>query len=201
LDAISRLVSSSDFLDSVMPDRPEPLVYPSRHHYPFNPGITDRQLWAIGMVVVQWSLTEMAIDQQIRNLIGPDEGLTTEYARHRNFQSKMDFWETQIELKLEEPTRSQHVALARRVRDLNSQRDEVIHRAWGGGMQAGSWNAGNHDSTDAALLRKTGDKQRSNHGDGRDNLSWRLGFSRLRQMAREMSALNGELFMTAAFGS
>ena len=178
-----------------MPDRPEPLVYPSRNLYAFNPGITDRQLWAIGMVVVQWSMTEMVIDQLIRNVIGPDEELANQYSRHRNFQSRMDFWETQIELNFKEPIRSQYLALGRRIRDLNSQRDEVVHRAWGGGMQAGSWNAEDYDSTDAALLKKTGDKQRSNHGDARDNLSWRLGFNRLRQMAREMSALNVELLM------
>jgi hypothetical protein len=165
-----------------MTDRPEPLVYPSRNHYPFNPGITDRQLWAIGMVVVQWSMTEMIVDGQIRGLIGPDQALTAEFARHRNFQSKMDFWQSQIELNVSEPRRSSSLALARRIRDLNSQRDEVVHRAWGGGMQAGSWSAEEHESNDAALLRKTDDKQKTSHGDARDTLSWRLTFSRLRQM-------------------
>ena len=41
-----------------MVHRPEPFIYPFRHPFPFDPGIPNRQLWAIGMVVVQWSMTE-----------------------------------------------------------------------------------------------------------------------------------------------
>jgi hypothetical protein len=175
---------------------PEPLVYPSRNGFPYNPGVPDRQLWAIGMIVVQWSMTEFIIDQQIRQLIGDDEELIGQYAKRRNFQQRIDLWQSQIETKLQDPHRSKALSYISRIQNLNSQRDEVIHRAWGGGMQSGSWNAENYPTTDATLLRKPTDKFKTKSADARATLKWRLMFSGLRKIARDMATLNRDLFVS-----
>jgi len=174
---------------------PEPLVYPSRNGYPYNPGVPDRQLWAIGMIVVQWSMTEFIVDQQIRQLMGDDEESVKQYAKRRNFQQRIDFWQSQIELKLQDPLRSEAMTYITRMQNLNAQRDEVIHRAWGGGMQGGSWSAENYPTTDGALLRKPNDKFKTKSADARATLAWRMTFSRLRKLARDMATLNRDLFM------
>ena len=61
----------------------EPLSFPSRARFTYNPGIADRQLWALGMIVVQWSMAEQLIDMDARKLIGNDPDLMTEYERQR----------------------------------------------------------------------------------------------------------------------
>ncbi|MBV8744608.1 MAG: hypothetical protein JO134_06150 [Xanthobacteraceae bacterium] len=181
-----------------MPETPEPLVYPSRNMLFLNPAIPDRQVWAVGMVVIQWSLTEYTIEHSINTFVGDDKALQDEYRKARRFPSKLDFWETQLALKAIEPLRSAYPELIRRTKDLSAQRDEVVHRAWGGGMQSRTWSSEDYASTDAALLRKTSDKQKTSHGDARDTVSWRLDFGRLRKMARDMAMLNRDL-MVAIF--
>jgi hypothetical protein len=147
------------------------------------------------MVVVQWSMTEVLIEQQIRADIQDNAELQTEYSKLRNFQQKMDFWQTQIELRAQEPHRSEAVALLTRIRNLRAQRDEVVHRLWGGGMQEGSWsNPENHPTTDAALLLQPGDKpKKTKSDDARATLSWRLSFNGVRKIAVETATLNRDL--------
>src|SRR5262245_3211633 len=130
----------------------EPLWYPSRNVFPSNPAVSDRQLWAIGMVVVQWSMAELFIENLIRQLIGSDQALAEQRAAAWAFQPTANFWQSQIESKMTDPQRTQALTLLAKARNLNSQRDEVMHRGWGGGMQGGSWAAENYQTTDAALL-------------------------------------------------
>jgi hypothetical protein len=174
----------------------EPLWFPSRNRFAHNPAVPDRQLWAIGMIVVQWSMTEFLIGQQIRLLLAEDPALSAEHNKLRNFQQRVDFWQTQIETKRQEPIRSQVLALIVRIRSLNTDRDEVVHRLWGGGMQAGSWNAEDHPTMDAALLRKPGDKFKTKSTDARATISWKMTFSRLRKIAVDMAGLNRDLLFT-----
>jgi hypothetical protein len=76
----------------VMLDR-EPLIFPFRRpeRYPYSPGIPDRQLWALGMIVVQWGMTEMLLDQQTRQLIGDDTDLQQQYEGLRNARQLISF--------------------------------------------------------------------------------------------------------------
>jgi len=69
----------------------EPLSFPARRYYPLNVGIADRQLWAIGMVVTQWGMTEYIREQEIYTLIGDDASLAEEYKRIRHSQLKTKF--------------------------------------------------------------------------------------------------------------
>jgi hypothetical protein len=175
----------------------EPLSFPSRNRFNYNPGVPDRQLWAIGMVIVQWGMTETLIQNQIQTFIGSGDGLIAEYARVRNFRQTVDFLQTQIELQSEEPFRGSAIELLKRIRNLGAQRDEIVHRTWGGGIQEGSWsNPENHPTTDAALLRQHGEKpKKTKSQDATANLSWRLTFNGIRKIAVEMATLNRDLAM------
>jgi hypothetical protein len=177
----------------------EPLWYPSRdlRRFPYNPGVPDRQLWAIGMVVVQWGMTETIIDQQIANLVGDDAALEIERKNLRNFQQTVDFFERLMKIRAQETTRSQGLNLVQRIKNLSAQRDEVIHRLWGGGIQHGSWNnPEGYPSIDAALIRNRDDPPYKGRAtDVRNTISWRLTFNGIRKIASEIAALNRDLFV------
>src|SRR5260370_38461943 len=112
----------------------EPLWYPSRNQFPTQPGVPDKQLWAIGMVVVQWSQIEWFMDMSTRQLIGDDQAVLAEYEKVRGFQLKLAFWKIQLELKGKDPARSNFLALVPRMQPLIIQQYVVILARWRGGM-------------------------------------------------------------------
>lgn len=174
----------------------EPLSYPSRtmDKFPYDPGIPNRQMWAIGMIVVQWSMTEFFVDIRIRELIRNDTELLARYELNRHFKQRLDFWQTQIESGPPNPLNAHVRQIMPRIRNLSSQRDEVVHRAWAGGMEGSAWSsAGELVSADAQLLMKPGKTDRKKSAPPRDMLRWDLTFNRLRRMAQEMSVLNRDL--------
>jgi hypothetical protein len=153
------------------------------------------------MVAVQWGMTETLIEQHIYNLIGDDPDLLAEYQKIRNFRGTLKFFQTQIELKAQEPLRSNVLALVTRIQNLASQRHDIMHRLWGGGMPEDSWNnPGNiYPESDAVLLRQPGDKpKKTKSEDARASLHWQLTFSGIRKIATEMATLNRDLFMIFA---
>jgi hypothetical protein len=176
----------------------EPMWYPSRNRFDFNPAIPDRQLWAIGMVVVQWGMTETLVEQQIHNFIHSDLDLLAEYKKVRNFRETLNFFQTQIETKAAEPLRSNASVFVGRIRNLASQRHDIMHRLWGGGMPQDSWNNPEnlYPETDAALLRQQGDKpKKTKSEDGRANLHGRLTFNDIRRIATQIATLNRDISM------
>ena len=172
----------------------EPLVFPSRRYYPLDVGIADRQLWAIGMVVTQWGMTEFIREQEISSLIGEDVLLAAQYKKERSSQQKTRFWKTLIETKKQEPDRTKWLDFATRFETLNNQRDDIVHRLWGGGIQSKSWGApAGVETTDAALHRNHVEKIKTKSTDARANLRWRLSFGGLREIARNIAQLNNDL--------
>jgi hypothetical protein len=162
----------------------EPFVYPSRtpQNYPFDPGVSNRQLWAIGMIMVQWSMTETIIEDNTRKLIGENDSLLDEYRRQEGFRKRLAFWRTQVELKVEEPIRSQILAIFSTIQALHAQRDEVAHRLWGGGLESTSWGAGGPTpTTDGGMLPRATETTKSTGAPMR----WHATFPRLKRMAQD----------------
>jgi hypothetical protein len=175
----------------------EPFLYPSRDRFPFNPGVPDRQLWAIGMIVVQWGTTEFLRDQIIFNLIESDTSLSSKYNGLRASNQKTVFWQELVRSKMREPDRSKYLDFITRFQRLNNQRDDIIHRQWGGGMQPASYGApADAEVTDAALHRHRDERIKTKSTDARANLRWRLSFIELRATARDMAALNSDIFIS-----
>jgi hypothetical protein len=83
-----------------------PLRFPHRN-FVMDPGVPDRQLWAIGMIVVVWSMTERMVEQQIDNLVGDDAQLKAERGEVRGFRNSVRFFKRLVELKITEPQRYQ----------------------------------------------------------------------------------------------
>jgi hypothetical protein len=173
----------------------EPLWYPSRG--PFNPGVPNRQLWAIGMIVVQWGMAEFIREQSTFSLMGDDSKLIEEYRRLRNSEQKTNFWKTLVETKMQEPERTKNFEFVTRFEALKNQRDDIIHRLWGGGMETGTLGApDNATTTDAALHRNRSEKMKTKSKDARANLRWRLTFTGLRDIAQNIAQLNHDILMS-----
>lgn len=195
-DAPERPLVVSRPPDFVMLEQ-EPLWFPARHLFPMNPAVSDRQLWALGMIVVQWSMTEYFIDLDTRKLIGADQDTMTEYNKCRNFQQVLQFWKSQVEGKQKEPTRSQLLALVPQIQALNAQRDEVIHRMWGGGEPTLPPDPSIATSTDGGLMPNIEEMpgRTKPGGSGLIPFTWRATFPRLKRMAKEMASLNVNLLV------
>jgi len=174
----------------------QPLSYPSRHRYVMDPGIPNRQLWAIGMIVVQWSNAEWFIDMSTHHLVGKDEELLGQYKKLRGFKQSLAFWVRLIELKTNDPYRCYILSLVPRIQNLNTQRDEVIHRLWGGGMESESPSAIGMETSDAGLLPNPGEKHHSKVRDGLIPFTWNATFDRLRRLATDLAYLNRDLFQS-----
>lgn len=171
----------------------EPLWYPSRG--PFNPGVSNRQLLAIGMIVVQWGLLELVREQSVYNLMGDDAKLIGEYKRQRKSQLKTRFWKSLVMTKKQDPERTRDAAFITRYETLNNQRDDIIHRMWGGGMEAGSAGVpADAPTTEAWMHRNPDEKIKTKSADARHNLRARFTFSDLRQIANNMAKLSQEIF-------
>jgi hypothetical protein len=168
----------------------EPTTFPGREPYPYNPGVPDRQLWAIGMVVAQWAFLETIMHNHVQNLIGSDAVLLAEYHKQQSFRQQRQFWAEQIGSKLAGRNEMQPLLdLVAEAGRLKSQRDRVMHSPWGGGMQEGTWSSGEHPTTDARLIQNL-------HPSGAPQ--WNLTYSRLRQLAKEIANLNVALVLATA---
>ena len=149
------------------------------------------------MVVVQWGMMELIREQSTYNLMGDDAKLIEEYKRQRNSEQKTKFWKTLVEMKTQEAERAKNLAFITRFETLNNQRDDIVHRMWGGGMETGTLGApDNATTTDAALHRNRDEKIKTKSKDARRNLCWRLSFTELRKIAHNMAQLSQDIFMS-----
>jgi len=171
----------------------EPLSFPSRNRYVYDPGVSNRQMWAIGMIVVQWSMLEWFIDMSTHRLMSDDQALMAEYKNLRNFKQSLAFWKTLLELKTAEPFRSHAIAVVPRIQNLSAQRDEVIHRLWAGGAEEDSWGGAGLATTDAGLMPNPGEKVANGPREGLIPFTWKATFVRLRKLATDIAGLNRDV--------
>jgi hypothetical protein len=130
------------------------------------------------------------------NLVGDDKALLQGYKNLRNFKQSLAFWATLVERKTEDPYRSYMLAIVPRVQALSSQRDEVIHRLWGGGMEAESPSSAGLETADAGLMPNPGEKLPSNTREGLIPFTWKATFQRLRRLATDLAQLNRDLLQS-----
>ncbi len=169
-----------------------PTVFPSRSRLLFDPGIADRQLWGLGMIVAQWGMTEMLIHTHVHKIVGGSGTLYESYRAQPTFKHQRQFWETQIKLRLtQDADRAVALGLVSDVKRLKSERDRVIHGAWGGGMQENSWGA--RGSPDA----ETVDAQILPAFVNRGTPKWAITFARLRKLGEDLANLNVRLSQIA----
>jgi hypothetical protein len=161
------------------------MLFPSRNNLFFNPGVPDRQVWAIGMVAVQWSMTETIMHHRLNDLTKGKPELIERRSKLPSFKHHRAFWEEQIQLQIDEPQRALLLAAIVRVKELKAQRDRIFHGLWGGGMEGASWAAAGTPTSDGRIFRSPNPNKQ---------FSWDLTYARVREISENLSKLNSDLF-------
>jgi hypothetical protein len=104
----------------------------ARKKFNFQVAPSNRQLWAIGMVAVQWSSIEQWMTVMVNGLTQNDQDTRKQYNSTWSFSARIDIWEHLADTKIIEPWRQMMLALVNEVRQVQDMRDKIIHASWGG---------------------------------------------------------------------
>ena len=94
---------------------------------------SDRQLWAIGMVVVRWSLIEQLVKAWVHSFT--DENDKNDPVRKlfdstRSMQMRLDQWEELSRLHLRTSWLTPMLDIINEVRQIVDMRDKIVHGTW-----------------------------------------------------------------------
>lgn len=110
-------------------------MFPSRQQFKFQIAPTDRQLWAIGMVAVTWTLIENIMQLVASGLCKDDAEALTKFEQTRSFKIRLELLKAIIEQKMASPHKEVFLALVQETKATQQLRDRIIHGTWGGEEQ------------------------------------------------------------------
>lgn len=151
-------------------------MYPNRKQFQFVTQASDRQLWAIGMVVVQWSNFEQYVLMTARTLLEHAPERLSAFNNDRRMERRLDMLADAIGEEVAEPYRGRLQKLLIVARQLKQERDKFAHNAWGYDGEAG----------DAAPEEANSNFDWS--GD-RKATTWKLDFGRIKETAVNLDKL------------
>lgn len=99
----------------------------------------DRQVWAIGMVAIQWTVIEGFLTAIGHQLMEDDKAALDKFNQTRAFESRLDQIEILAECQLQTGPWRELRAIFVRIKDAKQQRDRIIHGSWSGGVHEGPW--------------------------------------------------------------
>jgi hypothetical protein len=106
-------------------------MFPSRKKFRFHITPSDRQLWAIGIVAVTWTLLDNLLQVSASALAGDDKAIKEQYDSVRSFKIRIDILKDLIETRMREPFRQQFLDLVTEIKNAQVLRDRIIHGSWG----------------------------------------------------------------------
>ncbi len=155
-------------------------MFPSRKKFRYQVAPSDRQLWAIGMVVVQWSNLETLLSLTVQPLCANDTAVALEFSSTRAFKLRMDLFETLVERKIRDPERTDLLSIILAVKNLQQQRDRIVHGNWGSEEGAPIDNPSATGAFKWAVPSKP--------------FEWKLDFGRIVKVARDIDEVHARLF-------
>jgi hypothetical protein len=102
----------------------------ARKKFRFRMPISNRQLRAIGMVAVQWSLLEGHIKGLAHGLYGDDGTGRAEFDQMVVFKLRHRMMRDLIDRKIMEPFRTDLLGIVDSMGSLAGERDKIIHGTW-----------------------------------------------------------------------
>jgi len=94
--------------------------------------LSDRQLYAIGLVASLWALVEFFVVCFGQELAKSDPAKKAEFDSRIAFRHRARMLRTMVEAELIEPWRSQLLTILNRAGEVEHERDKIIHSVWGG---------------------------------------------------------------------
>jgi hypothetical protein len=170
------------------------LLQQSRKKFRFQVTPSDRQLWAIGMVTVQWSLLEGHIKAIAHGLYGDDAAARAEFDQTLVFRQRLRRVRDLIDQQVLDAYRANFIAIIDRIGALALERDRIVH---------GTWSS---DQPPPPQPDEPGPVDESTHVSGtakpKPAFEWRLTYERMMDTAYKIDGASFEImnFLTEAMG-
>lgn len=162
----------------------------ARTKFKFQVTPSDRQLWAIGMVVVQWTVIEEYIKIFVHAFT--DENNANDPIRQvfdstRSLQLRLDQWEELSRQHIQAEWLSRMLKLINEIRQLADQRDKIVHGVW----------------SDKQNSDQIGTEAHGPFSWGKPGhpFSWKLSYGDILGVALKMDQLQGAMFEFAFLAS
>lgn len=102
----------------------------------FDPMYTDRQLWALGMIVAQWATFEQISDDHFCKVLRPSD--REHYKKIRRYSERREFFKTFVRAHVAQPFADQYLDWIARSASLQHDRDTYVHGLAGGAVEPGT---------------------------------------------------------------
>lgn len=105
----------------------------ARKKFQINVVPSDRQLWAIGMVVVQWTAVEQLVKAFVHACSdenNPDDSDRRKFDSTRSMQLRLDQWAELTATRIQQAWRRPIQDLISETRQVLDMRDKIIHGTW-----------------------------------------------------------------------
>ena len=147
---------------------------------------SDRQLWAIGMVIVRWSLVEQLVKACVHSFT--DENDKNDPVRKlfdstRSMQQRLDQWEELSRLHLQVSWLAPMLDIINEVRQILDMRDKIVH---------GTWSDKENSNTAATEAHGSFSWGRPGHA-----FSWKLDYHGILNVALRIDRLQASMFELA----
>ena len=105
----------------------------ARKKFNFNVAPSDRQLWAIGMVIVQWTSVEQMVKVFVHALTNendPNDPVRRRFDTTRPMQARLDQL-AELTKQLVQPSwQTPLLDLINQIRQVQDMRDKIVHGTW-----------------------------------------------------------------------
>lgn len=162
------------------------MLRPNRKRFRTDIVPSDMELWAIGMIVVQWGQLEAWIDLFMDKIFGASYSSVPPLP----FKDKLKEWKRITIERVPEPQQSQLLSIIQNVGEVQAHRDKVVHGQWGS-----QWKqAESASSGEIATVGRDFGPRRHFH--------WKLNYAGLINIADQIDGLSWRLqtFLIAEVG-
>lgn len=152
------------------------LILPKLVGFKIEPPVRDKELWAIGLVVVEWAFLENDLDSWASCANG-GKLLRREEGNPYGFKETVRFIKERVEALGVEPPKSEFIDILVTILGVQAERDKIVHRMWNTGPP------GRPEQLTVSAIKK---------GGGWDD--WRLDATKMVDVARKIDDLRARLY-------
>lgn len=155
----------------------------ARKKFQFNVTPSDRQLWAIGMVIVQWTSIEQTVKVFVHAFTDendPDDPIRRKFDATRSMQLRLDLWAELTNERIQPSWRTPLHDLINKTRQIQDMRDKIVHGTWS-----------DKENAQTVLQEAHGPFSWGKPGHA---FSWKLDYQGILNVALRIDSLHKEMF-------
>jgi len=151
----------------------------ARKKFRFQVQPSDRQLWAIGMVAVQWTGIEFMLTSCAQGLTDDGEPERTKLDSTRAMDARLDQFEELVKKRVLPDWQKRLLELTNEARQVKELRDKIVHGMWGSKQNSSA------EETDAHGAFRWGKPQVP--------FNWKLDYGSILKVALRIDGLQYQL--------